>query len=97
MKCSSIWKISSPNLSTRNLQILISKTRDKTEENYNKEMAKMLDPAASAVTSSDTKPKVKSKDLNIPSNFRSQEITEDTEKTVYEKLVPINKTIKNNL
>ena len=64
------------------------------EQNYAKETAKTLAKAASVVTSSNSKTKVKSEDLNISATFRKQGIAEYPEKTVDENLVPTTEKVK---
>ena len=76
---------------------LISESCDKIEQNYAKMTAKTLKKVASVVTSSNSKTKVKSVDLNISASFRIQGIAEDTEKTVDENLVPTTEKVKNIL
>ena len=76
---------------------LISKSCDKNEQNYAKVAAKTLQKAASVVTSSNTKTKLKSEDLNLSASFRIQGIAEDPEKTVDENLVPTTEKVKNIL
>ena len=79
------------------LRNLISKSRDKIEQNYAKVTTKTLEKAASVVNSSNSKTKVESEDLNISASFRIQGIAEDPEKTVDENLVPTTEKVKNIL
>ena len=59
--------------------------------------AKTLEKAASVLTSSNSKTKVKSEDLNISASFRIQGIAEDPDKTIDQDLVPTTGKVKNIL